>query len=332
MPALIKRGDDAATREARREMDERLRPARRRSAEIVLNEFPDAGSVLPTKLGNVIRSFETYPRRQYGMSAIKLWPRLAAKIDKDYAEQVDGAKTSFDFMINCSLLSFFLSLLVLVVGLWYPVMFSAPRFWLPWLFKVFLFLALSYAFYHSSIDRAAEWGETVKSAFDLYRHDLLVQLGYKTPPSSVEAERWLWRSISQQLLFGDTRREPNLPPYNEGTTYARCEPETMPLRVTRGVERTEAADVYAVTLRVANPDEYGRDATGVVLTDELPEGFVYVWDSARVLEGADEAQGAVAPAPDDGELVSGTGSMRFEIGTLAAGTASAVRYRAIKYP
>lgn len=327
MPALIKQEGDDDVREARRRLDQELRVARRESAEIVLKQFPDSGSVLPTQLGNLIRSFETYPRRQYGMSAITLWPRLSAKIDKDYAQGIDGAKTSFDFMINCSLLSFVLATLLLLVGLWYPIMFSAPRFWLPWLLKVTGFFALSHAFYRSSIDRASEWGETVKGAFDLYRHDLLTQLGYKDVPPSIEAERSLWVSISQQLIFGDARREPNLPPFKEGTTCAQCDPETMRLKLTRGVRRANEEDPYEVTLRVLNSDEYGRDAKRVVLTDALPEGFAYVWDSVSISADA----GAGAQAYGGAEMLSGTDRMRFDLGTLAVGMSVTVRYKAVKY-
>ena len=48
--------------------------------------------VMPTQSGNAIRSFEYYPTAQYGMSSITLWPRLIAKIDKDYAAVIDEAR------------------------------------------------------------------------------------------------------------------------------------------------------------------------------------------------------------------------------------------------
>src|SRR3954451_5996909 len=48
-------------------------------ARTLNNDYPDEPeAVLPTHLGNVIRSFEWYPWRQYKMRAITLWPRLAA--------------------------------------------------------------------------------------------------------------------------------------------------------------------------------------------------------------------------------------------------------------
>ena len=329
---LARSEEDDATRAAREELDQRLRAARARSTTLALGEFPvAAGSVLPTKLGNVIRSFENYPSRQYHLAAITLWPRLVAKIDKDYGEQVDNAKTSFDFMINCSLLSFALALLVLFVGLWYPVMFVAPRHWAVWLSKVLLLLALSCAFYRSSIGRAAEWGEMVKGAFDLYRHELLAQLGYKTPPSSLEGERRLWDSISQQLIYGDAPRGAQLPPYKDSATSVRCEPETVRLKLIRGLTPTADEGVYAVTLRVANSDAFGRDAVDVVLTDSVPEGFAYVWDSAERVSCPGDTTAAGTPAAADPVFVSGAGTMRFDIGTLAAGGAACVGYRVVRY-
>ena len=62
-------------------------------------------SILPTRLGNVIRSFEGYPNARYGIDGIVLWPRIVPKLPKEFADSLDGAKSSFDFMLNCSVLS-----------------------------------------------------------------------------------------------------------------------------------------------------------------------------------------------------------------------------------
>jgi hypothetical protein len=81
-------------------------------------DFPlNEDGVLPTRLGNAIRSFEDYPERQYGIDAVTIWPRLVAKVDKDYVAGIDNAKTSFDFMLNMSVLSAVMALLLLSLGL-----------------------------------------------------------------------------------------------------------------------------------------------------------------------------------------------------------------------
>src|SRR5665213_2035688 len=70
------------------------------------DSFPvKESSILPTRLGNVIRAFEGYPNARYGIDAIVLWPRLVQKLPKEFTESLDAAKSSFDFMLNGSVLS-----------------------------------------------------------------------------------------------------------------------------------------------------------------------------------------------------------------------------------
>src|SRR5918912_3083448 len=96
---LLSSSDVPADRRAR------LSSELERVSLLINSEFPkDQALVLPTRLGNVIRSFEDYPYRQYGMEGVTLWPRLIAKIDKDYAAAIDDSKVSFDFTINGSVL------------------------------------------------------------------------------------------------------------------------------------------------------------------------------------------------------------------------------------
>jgi hypothetical protein len=93
-------------------------------------QYPDRpGKVLPTRLGNVIRSFESYPSRQYRIQAITVWPRLVACMDKDYAEQISNVKSSFDFTLNGSFLSALLAVLILAVHLAFPVGLATLRVW-----------------------------------------------------------------------------------------------------------------------------------------------------------------------------------------------------------
>ena len=81
-----------------------------RHGRILSESFPrNAEEILPTRLGNTIHAFEDYPDTRYGMDAVELWPRLVAKVDKEYRAVLDDAKASFDFMINSSVLSAFFS-------------------------------------------------------------------------------------------------------------------------------------------------------------------------------------------------------------------------------
>jgi uncharacterized repeat protein (TIGR01451 family) len=149
--------------------------------------------------------------------------------------------------------------------------------------EILVFGVLAYLFYLMSIGRAGAWGATVKSAFDLYRRDLLKELGYNYVPRTIEEERDMWSSISRQLIFGDS---PFVVPaeYLRTGTFARAEPGVVPLETARGVSTLGANAVMSITISVRNIDAYGRSANNVVVADRLPEGYDYLWDSAQVGE------------------------------------------------
>jgi uncharacterized repeat protein (TIGR01451 family) len=283
----------------------------------VNRQFPNRRAlVLPTRLGNTIRSFEFYPDLQYGMDAIALWPRLIGVLDKEYAAAVDEAKGSFDFMLNCAVLSAATSVMILVAGLLRPIPLAIPGRSAGWLIEIAAFAALSHLFYLVSVGRAAAWGEMVKGAFDLYRSALLRQLGYQQTPATRAEERELWDDVSRQILYGDSPRL-QIPAYSPRALSARGEPPYVPLEVGRGVTHatTGTHEEMIVTIRVGNTDSKKRTVEGVRVTDTLPEGFDYVWDSAEI-------GGAKIP-------VSGSNPHVFTIGDVASGHPVELTYRAV---
>jgi hypothetical protein len=177
----------------------------------------NATEVLPTRLGNVVRSFEEYPRWQDGMSAIPLWPRLVAVIDKEYDARIEDAKSSLDFMLNCSLLSALLAGILAVTGLLAPGRVHLGE----WLAQVVVLGTAAYVFYTGSVSSAHAWGAQMRGAFDLYRGDLLAKLGYGWKPATRDEEREIWMSISRQVIFGD-------PPLGLGAPLPYAPPAPQP--------------------------------------------------------------------------------------------------------
>lgn len=175
------------------------------------SSFPGKDVVLPTRLGNVIRCFEEYPRGQYGMSAIPLWPRLVAKIEKEYAAVTDETKTSFDFFLNCSFLASILAALAALAGVKAGIDAGRAMAAAGWILPSLVFLLLAYGSYVASVNAAAAWGVQVKGAFDLFRLPLLKQLGYEYTFKSLEEEREVWRKVTRQLVFGDPAGGQTLP-------------------------------------------------------------------------------------------------------------------------
>jgi uncharacterized repeat protein (TIGR01451 family) len=248
-------------------------------------DFPeDENLVLPTRLGNAIRSFENYSNTQYRIEAVVLWPRLIAQLDEDYAAEIEGSKTSFDFMLNCTTLSLVLALELFIIGLLYPMPLTSWQSFIFWLSKLSLSCLVAQLFYRLSVNRAKAWGNLVKGAFDLYRWDLLKRLGYSHMPGTVEDERALWHNISQRMTYGDTYTVPPVE-YAPRTTLIKSTPSFASLQVGRGIEVPHETGELIVKLRVVNVGDY--NARQVVITDTLPDGFQYLWDTASISNTSD---------------------------------------------
>ncbi len=292
--------------------DPRLESLRAWEADLgreVFGAYPRPHLVLPTKLGNVIRSFEDYPERQFRMAGVTMWPRLVAKIPKDHALIIDDAKARFDLMLNSSFLTLLLALAVLADGLLRPAPFAAAALFLWWLAEIATYLLIAVLFYQGSVARAAAWGRTVMSAFELHRLDLLESLGFRQKPANLVEERLLWLELRYQMEFGDPAgKPPNLtytdpaPPAGNPPTFARGDLGIDSCEISRGIE-PQADGSIKVFVQLKNVDSETRDARDVVVVDTVPDGFDYRWQSAQ-LGGQPVA-------------VSGINPYRFSAGNLA---------------
>jgi hypothetical protein len=170
-------------------------------------EFPDEERyLLPTPFGNVLRSFEVYPRVMYGFEAIDGWGRLLAVIPKDYLELIDAARAQVDFWVN-------LGIVFILLQIEYVVLAFRTETPLQW-WVVFSFIVLGTIAPLRATSAAREWGDFVKSAFDVYRFNLLKSLGIDLPKSRQE-ERILWTQYSQAIIY---RLPETLPDFKKQTT------------------------------------------------------------------------------------------------------------------
>jgi hypothetical protein len=250
-------------------------------------DFPNREDlILPTRLGNVIRAAERYPKTQYGMESIILWPRLVNVLDAKYTRAVDDARTSLDLMLNSSVISALLATLVVILGLVYSPQPLGSRV----LWPALLFVLLAAGFYQFSIRQAYTWGELFKAAFDLYRWDLLEKLGYQQAPTTKTEERDLWNSISNQLMLGDRRTGAKQKrPYPEYASLSVTPtPGGIMLETARGLLSRETDGTVTFACSIRRVDEMTEEVQRLVLTVALPVGFEYKWNSARV--GSDEVR------------------------------------------
>jgi hypothetical protein len=162
--------------------------------------FPHERSfILPTRFGNTLRAFEVYPYVLYGIDSIALWPRMLALLPTDFRNSINEAKARVDFGVNMVYLT---PLVILEYGILAIITTKLP---MPWL--VFLLLVVTWLSYRLTISSALQWGDLVKSVFDLYRGDLLKQMGLKQPESWDE-ERKLWLALSRSFHYWEPLQVP----------------------------------------------------------------------------------------------------------------------------
>lgn len=157
--------------------------------------------VLPTRLGNIIRAFERYPQVVYNIEPITIWIRLQPVIPDSYRGFLDDAKTMLDFFVNLWAGAIFVAIFTAGLSA-YGSATGAP--WAADQCAVVLVViaAILAAFVAAKLAQgpAAQWGELVKGAFDLYRAELAKQLGLEVP-RSIEHERRMWGVVCRTMIF-----------------------------------------------------------------------------------------------------------------------------------
>jgi hypothetical protein len=256
--------------------------AQQYAAVLQNSEYPErADLILPTRLGNVIRSAERYSAVQYGMDAVVFWPTLVAAIPSDYGEVIDSSKTPFDFMVNCSFLSAVAAALITAGGIIRNHPFNLAAGW-PWLRWALVFALLWQVFYRMAITRAGGWGSKIRGAFDLYRFDLLKKLGYTTVPTTREEELALWAEINYRMYYPDDDSATDVP-YAAQATSLRVRPSWAIVRAYRKTV-PEKDGKATVTITVRNEHPHRVAAESVVLVEKIAEGYKLVPDSMKVTE------------------------------------------------
>lgn len=190
---------------------------RKRVYEEIYLYFPAQNrlnAVLPTSLGNILKSAELYPLLRYHIDAVLIWPRLYTLLPEVFAKTLSNAKSSLDLMLILSFLGFcfaFLSgIYLLVVGASWGIFLLC--FWGG--------IAVGWLSYQSAVEAAMAYSQLIKTAFDLYRGSVIKALGLQLP-SSLKEELIMWDNINLYLYR-------NLLEQPEAFKYAKPEesPET----------------------------------------------------------------------------------------------------------
>lgn len=188
--------------EAKQEFPAKSRQKRNELIQRLAEEFPDREELLlPTPFGNALRSFETFPRVMYGIDSIPAWGRLLAVIPNDYFEMINGARAQVDFWVNLGLV--FILLQIEYIGLVFTTG-SQLNWWI-----VALWIVLGTIAPLRATSSAREWGDNVKSAFDVFAPKLREALGIE-PPKNREEEFAQWQKFSQAIIYRMPEQMPEL--------------------------------------------------------------------------------------------------------------------------
>ncbi len=195
------------------------------SARHQLNFPLDPKSVMPTRFGNVLRAMEVYPRERYNMDAVLLWPRLIHVMPATYYAKLDQSNNGLAFLINCAILSLILSVTSGTAVLYQALMLRLANedvknlvYFVPvdlsddgmikyqqniyfYLAGVVIAMALFVFFYRAAIPVAVQYGNLVRSAFDLFRWQLVNGLHLKAP-MDYDEETTVWDNLSMFIGHG----------------------------------------------------------------------------------------------------------------------------------
>jgi hypothetical protein len=150
-----------------------------------LATFPlDPQRMMPTRLGNILRSAEDYAHVRYGLSTSICWPRLWLALPEETQETVSLSRKKLNTAVH--LFTWGLLFLAWTVFAWWAVAVS---------------LATMLIAYVSALQAAAIYGELLRSTFDLYRFDLYEQVKFPLP-KTVGSEVAAGNQLSEYLFRG----------------------------------------------------------------------------------------------------------------------------------
>lgn len=152
--------------------------------------------MLPTSFGNILKAFENYPYKRYGIDSVLLWPRLVTVITPEYGDRLEEANNSVIFLlVSC----FLFTIMSFESFLIYYFQYSNPT-----IFKILMisFAILSISFYRISLRAALNYGEIIKSCFDLFRFELLKAFGVEKK-LLFKNERSFWEKLRTFILVGE---------------------------------------------------------------------------------------------------------------------------------
>lgn len=162
-------------------------PGRLADVEARLHDLPAAGSLMPTRLGNILRAAEERPRVRYGLDPIVCWPHLWLVLDTDARQELAQARKDLDQAAQ---------------GWLWCLVFVAWT-WVAWWAAAVTVVGCTVIYYGAILPRGRVYGALLQAAFDLHRRRLYEGLNWPMvddpaaePAAGAELTTYLWRGIA----------------------------------------------------------------------------------------------------------------------------------------
>lgn len=170
-----------------------------------LNYPDDPTEIMPTRIGNILKASQTYAGTRYGIDGVAFWPRLVHVIPKEYKETIDASRNELSFLFNFATLSIIFYILCIMA-----IFIEMPHYHPSILFRFIIAGALAllcnWFFSRASTFSVQSYGMLFRSAYDLFRLDLLEQFRVEIPQNSAE-EFFVWKNINELILMGQSSLE-----------------------------------------------------------------------------------------------------------------------------
>jgi hypothetical protein len=167
---------------------------------------PKTRDLLPTRLGNVLRSAERQAGEQYGFSnAIEMLPRIYPSISSSLTEIIGDARDDLDMACRMCVVLWTIALVAGCTLTADGAVAASAGAWLAAPVTAAIFAILSY---RAAIRCAEDYGRILHYVFDLHRRDFIRALGY-VPPESPAEEKRLIADITKWLIAKDSARAPS---------------------------------------------------------------------------------------------------------------------------
>jgi hypothetical protein len=154
--------------------------------------------LLPTSLGNAIRSFERHSFIRWHLNSIAVWPYIENLLSDHESEVLSDVRGDVAFFINTSLVASLSGAVLLFDMLAYA---SAPSG-----FVLLIPLGIAVVAYKAAVGSAVNWGEVVRASIDTHRLEVYTNLGLRRPRNLKDERQMAWR-LNAMLLIGDRMPE-----------------------------------------------------------------------------------------------------------------------------